>query len=109
MYRIAICDDDIAYTEYLEKKIKEVLGKSERSSICKYYSGEEFIDDLELEFDLVFLDMQMGEIDGITAAIKFRKRNQDAVLVFCTGIQLPQPEFFDVQPFRYLMKNYCKW
>ena len=47
MYRIAICDDDIAYTEYLEKKIKEVLGKSERSSICKYYSGEEFIDDLE--------------------------------------------------------------
>ena len=41
MYRIAICDDDIAYTEYLEKKIKEVLGKSERSSICKYYSGEE--------------------------------------------------------------------
>lgn len=26
MYRIAICDDDIAYTEYLEKKIKEVLG-----------------------------------------------------------------------------------
>ena len=46
MYRIAICDDDIAYTEYLEKKIKEVLGKSERSSICKYYSGEEFIGDL---------------------------------------------------------------
>ena len=108
MYRIAICDDDIAYTEYLEKKIKEVLGKSERSSICKYYSGEEFIGDLELEFDLVFLDMQMGEIDGITAAIKFRKRNQDAVLVFCTGIQLPQPEFFDVQPFRYLMKNYTE-
>ena len=58
------------------------MGKSERSSICKYYSGEEFIGDLELEFDLVFLDMQMGEIDGITAAIKFRKRNQDAVLVF---------------------------
>lgn len=50
----------------------------------------------------------MGEIDGITAAIKFRKRNQDAVLVFCTGIQLPQPEFFDVQPFRYLMKNYTE-
>ena len=61
-----------------------------------------------MEFDLVFLDMQMGEIDGITAAIKFRKRNQDAVLVFCTGIQLPQPEFFDVQPFRYLMKNYTE-
>ena len=82
MYRIAICDDDIAYTEYLEKKIKEVLGKSERSSICKYYSGEEFIDDLELEFDLVFLDMQMGEIDGITAAIKLEKEIKMLYLFF---------------------------
>ena len=82
MYRIAICDDDIAYTEYLEKKIKEVLGKSERSSICKYYSGEEFIGDLELEFDLVFLDMQMGEIDGITAAINLEKEIKMLYLFF---------------------------
>lgn len=109
MYRIAICDDDIAYTEYLEKKIKEVLGKSERSSICKYYSGEEFIDDLELEFDLVFLDMQMGEIDGITAAIKFRKRNQDAVLVFCTGIQLPQGKDMELYTLNEVSKYYERW
>lgn len=108
MYRIAICDDDIAYTEYLERKIKEVLDLSEKCLIYKYYSGEEFVEDLDLEFDLVFLDMQMGKIDGITAALKFRKQNQDAVLVFCTGIQLPKPEFFDVQPFRYLMKDYTE-
>lgn len=108
MYRIAICDDDAEYIEYLEHKIKDVIDFSERYSICKYYSGEEFIEGLDLEFDLVFLDMQMGKVDGITAALKFRKKNKNAVLVFCTGVQLPKPEFFDVQPFRYLMKNYTE-
>ncbi len=108
MYRIAICDDDTLYTDYLEHKIKEVLDFSEKYTIYKYYSGEEFVEALDLEFDLVFLDMQMGKIDGITAALKLRKQNQDAVLVFCTGVQLPKPEFFDVQPFRYLMKNYAE-
>lgn len=82
MYRIAICDDDTLYTDYLEHKIKEARDFSEKYTIYKYYSGEEFVE--ELEFDLVFLDMQMGKIDGITAALKLRKQNQDAVLIFCT-------------------------
>lgn len=108
MYRIALCDDDMEYMQYLENKIKIILKDSEQYLICKYLSGEEFLNDLDNSFDLVVLDMQMGKIDGITAALKFRKQNQEAVLVFCTGVQLPKPEFFDVQPFRYLMKNYSE-
>lgn len=108
MYRIAICDDDSQYVDYLEVVIKKVFNYSERYVIFKYYCGEEFLEALYLEFDLVFLDMQMGKIDGITAALSFRKRDEEAVLVFCTGVQLPKPEFFDVQPFRYLMKSYTE-
>lgn len=106
MHRIAICDDDPKYVDYLEVIIKENPNYSENFLILKYFSGEEFLQNLNLEFDLVFLDMQMGKIDGITAAFNFRKLDQEAVLVFCTGVQLPKPEFFDVQPFRYLMKTY---
>ena len=108
MYRIAICDDDVKYVDYLEMMIHKVMDCSEKYVTYKYYSGEEFLENLDLEFDLVFLDMQMGEIDGITAALNFRKRDQEAVLVFCTGVQLPKPDFFDVQPFRYLMKSYSE-
>ncbi len=108
MYRIALCDDDIEYIEYLENKIKFILNDADKYLICKYLSGEDFLKALDSDFDLVILDMQMGKIDGITAALKFRKQNQNAVLVFCTGVQLPKPEFFDVQPFRYLMKNYTE-
>ena len=108
MYRIALCDDDMEYMQYLENKIKIILKDSEQYLICKYLSGEEFLNDLDNSFDLVVLDMQMGKIDGITAALKFRKQNQEAVLVFCTGVQLPKPEFFDVQPFRPLINDFLR-
>lgn len=108
MYRIAICDDDVKYVDFIESIIKTYSEYSSEFLIYKFYSGEDFLKNLDEEFDLVFLDMQMGKIDGITAAWHLRKFNQDAILVFCTGVQLPKPEFFDVQPFRYLMKNYSK-
>ena len=108
MFRIAICDDDRKYVDYLETIIEKVSDYSEKYVVYKYYSGEEFLESMNLEFDLVVLDMQMGKIDGITAALNFRKCDHDAVLVFCTGVQLPKPEFFDVQPFRYLMKSYTE-
>lgn len=106
MYRIAICDDDTIYVDYLEELIRREINSLEKIVMYKYYSGEDFLKDIHIEFDLVFLDMQMSKVDGITAALNLRKYNQDAILVFCTGVQLPKPEFFDVQPFRYLMKSY---
>lgn len=108
MYKIAICDDDCQYVQYLEELMKTASEDSDSFIFYRYYSGEKFLENLELDFDLVFLDMQMGNVNGITAALDFRKRNEESILVFCTGVQLPRPEFFDVQPFRYLMKNYSE-
>lgn len=106
MYNIVICDDDHNYVEYLEEIIKATSSQSQSFSVNKFYCGEDFLDAVDQRYDLVFLDMQMGKIDGITTALNYRKYDQDALLVFCTGIQEPKPEFFDVQPFRYLMKSY---
>lgn len=36
MYRIALCDDDMEYMQYLENKIKIILKDSEQYLICKY-------------------------------------------------------------------------
>lgn len=108
MYKIAICDDDCQYVKYLEDLIKTTPVYSDSFIFYRYYSGEKFLENLSLDFDLVFLDMQMGHVNGITAALNFRKYNEESILVFCTGVQLPKPEFFDVQPFRYLMKSYTE-
>ena len=42
MHRIAICDDDPKYVDYLESIIKMDSNFSENFLIMKYFSGEEF-------------------------------------------------------------------
>ena len=60
MYRIAICDDDKIFVEYLSELLvktnEDIAGEL---YIAKYYSGAEFINDINNKYDLVILDMQM--------------------------------------------------
>lgn len=108
MYKIAICDD-------CDTDIKIIRGIIEHHKACpkdialyEYHSGKTLLQDLEQDHNLIFLDMQMGEIDGYHTARELRKVNEKAILVFCTGVVVPTTEVFKVQPFRYLMKNFSK-
>lgn len=106
MYRIAICDDNPEYVDFLEEKIKSSKKYTDEMSISKYYSGTSFVESLDMTFNLVILDMQMENIDGLDAAFELRKHSEDTVIVFCTGEISPKPEHFNVNPFRYLLKSY---
>ena len=50
-------------------------------------------------------DMQLEQMDGYALAKEVRKRNEDVVLSFCSGVVMPQPKHFEVQPYRYLLKQ----
>ena len=62
---IAICDDDSVFRNFLEKNLRTYF--DERSvplNIIQFSSGEALLGH-DLLFDLVFLDVEMGEINGI--------------------------------------------
>lgn len=108
MFRIAICDDDGEFIFYLEKRITAVLGEYGEAEFFEYHSGRELLFDLygRPEFDVLFLDVQMPEMDGNAVAREFREKYYSTMLVFCSGACLPTPETFKVRPYRYLMKQY---
>ena len=56
-------------------------------------------------YQLVILDMQMEGKSGYETAQKLRERDDSAVIAFVSGVILPKPEHFKVQPYRYLLKN----
>jgi len=67
MYRIAICDDDVRYAEYLEKLFKyRLFLTADDVMFYRYTSGEALINDLykQIPFNLLILDMQLGGKDG---------------------------------------------
>lgn len=98
--RIAICDDE----EIVRNQLKElILRQKNDCHIQIFATGQEFLDAKE-QFDLIFMDIQMNGVNGIEAARIFRKENEEAVLVFVTGLKEYVFEAFDVEAFHYLLK-----
>lgn len=108
MYKIAICDDDNIFIQYMKQIIQSSSVKEQDIKFYEYYSGEELINCLEegINFDLLILDMQLGKINGLKTAQKYREAYANTTLVFCSGVCLPSVKSFEVTPFRYLLKQY---
>lgn len=105
VYNIAICDDN---KEFLDTMKNTIEANSEYASgmiIHLFLSGGELLTAGVEEYNLVILDMQMDYMNGYEVAKEIRRRNKDIVLAFCSGVIMPQPEHFEVQPYRYLLKK----
>ena len=83
MINIAICDDDKNVVEcickYLEQKAEFYI--DEQWNIFPYKSGEEFVNDINngIMFHIVFMDIQMGVINGVEAGRILRNQNNGDV------------------------------
>lgn len=102
MIKIGICDDDKNFRTLLLEAIRKEDGES---FIYEYSTGEELVQDEENNLDLLLLDIQLPGISGNKASEIIKNKNQNIVLVFVSGIYLPTPESFYVQPYRYLLKQ----
>lgn len=109
MYKIAICEDDKDYIEYMKQIILKTDIIDENTLLFyEFYSGEQFCLHSDFDFDLVILDMQMGEMDGYETAMKMREMGHNFLLVFCSGVVQPFPLSFKASPFRYLLKEFTE-
>ena len=54
---------------------------------------------------MIIMDIQVGKTDGYETAMELRKRDNNFLLVFCSGVVMPTPKFFKANAFRYLDKT----
>jgi DNA-binding LytR/AlgR family response regulator len=105
MIQIAICDDSLDDMNRIAGKLAALSPFEGQFSVHTYSGGKELLAAPERPFDLIFLDIQMPQIDGYETARKIRETDQNTVLVFLTGIVIPSADAFKVTPFRYLLKQ----
>lgn len=106
-YKIAICDDSEADQEYVVNMIKRWESLSNQVvHIDTFSSSESFLFHYEEEsdYDILLLDIEMGEMDGVTMAKKLRESNDTVQIVFITGYSDYIAEGYDVAALHYLMK-----
>ncbi len=108
MMQIAICDDE----RYYRKKIKELVQQYlERRGLpymlSLFSSGEEFLEQREnaVKYDIVFMDINMSETDGIRTAERMRAFHSETYLVFVTAFINYVLEGYKVDAVRYIMKD----
>jgi len=102
---IAICDDSTEYTNIMETYLESM--KIPGLDIDVFYSGEELVKSYENNgavFDAVFLDMEMGELDGIETANRIRQIDKHVIIVFVTSHTKYMLRSFECSPLRFLVK-----
>lgn len=108
MLSIAICDDE----EYFRMREKQLILRymTERDCKCTIDMFESGIKLLQVkeslsQYDIIFLDVNMEEMDGIETARKIRKIAGDVYIVFVTAFITYAPEGYKVNAMRYLLKD----
>ena len=107
MYRIAVCDDNPIDADNVAALI-ERWGRSAGMGVTveRYPSAESFLCAYEEDpsFDVLCLDIEMGEISGVELAKKLRRLGAGLQIVFVTGYMEYIAEGYDVEALHYLVK-----
>lgn len=108
MLRIGICDDVYDARMTLRAALERALDRRRTEArFWEFSSGEGLLRWLEShagELDLVFLDMEMGELDGMETARRLRAADEGLQLVFVTGYADYVFDGYSVGALGYLLK-----
>ena len=107
--RIAIVDDIASERENLKTRLNAQLARlSLDAGISEFDSGADFLTAAGKErFDLVFLDIYMGNENGVDVAEALRCFDADCLLVFTTTSRDHALDGFRVRALHYLVKPYA--
>lgn len=108
MVRIAVCDDEKYYREKIMKLLKKEFGKRELQDyvIDEYVAGTELLKENHLlVYDIIFLDINMPEVNGMEIAERIRKAHPRVVLVFITAFVDYALEGYKTEAIRFLLKD----
>ena len=103
MLKIALCEDDQLQRELVKNYIDRSL-LNRNYEIFEFKSGEELIANYPQKLDILFLDIQMEEVNGMDAAKKIRTFDNNVEIIFITGIWDYVQEGYEVRAYRYIIK-----
>ncbi len=85
--RIAIVEDDLPMSDQLREYVLQYFaGREHQCRITLFSDGDEILENYQADFDLVFLDIQMKRLDGLTTAQRIRELDDNVYLIFITNL-----------------------
>lgn len=102
--KIAIVDDERPARSELRHLISQCLPEAE---IMEASSGEGAMElFLKEDFDLIFMDINLGDVDGTTLAAMAKKAQPKVEIVFATAYNNYAEKAFDIDALNYILKPF---
>ena len=108
MICILICDDSIRFASQLRIAVETAMRqRGFRVKVHEFHCAEEIGTEILSSCDIAFLDIDFKDKDynGIDTARRLRRFNNDAIIIFVTNYIEYAPTGYEVQAFRYILKN----
>lgn len=105
MIRIALVDDEAKHRAALEKHLAAFFRGKEEAFRCVAFSDAlDLLSSYDSSFDIIFLDIDMKLSNGMEAARRIRKMDDQVVLIFATQLAQYAVEGYLVDALGYLVK-----
>lgn len=107
--KISILEDQQVEAQHLKSRLdKWSLQTNCELEISEYCSGEDFFEKNDKttypSFSVIFLDIQMKEMNGLDVAKKLRKEEYDGPIIFLTAFREYVFHGYEVHAMNYLLK-----
>ena len=106
-YKIAICDDEQKDRDFVAALSRRWAGQRGNTvELTEFSSAEQFLFCYgeQSDYDILLLDIEMGQMDGVQLAKQLRQKNETIQIVFVTGYSDYISEGYEVAALHYLMK-----
>lgn len=105
MIRIGIVEDDTAAIERLLSHLDRFQrDHGEKFHIGAFHDGADVLAEYRPDWDILFLDVQMPRVDGMTAARRIREVDSEVIIVFITSSPHYAVSGYEVDALNYLLK-----
>ncbi len=107
MRNVAIVEDEREASDllrqYLERYAEESGGR-ERFNVTVYDNAVNFLTYYKGNFDIVFMDIEMPDLNGMEAAAKLRELDKSVILIFVTNMAQYAVKGYEVSALDFVVK-----
>ena len=105
MLRVAVAEDNPKDRERLLSFLKKYgEEKDVQIEVAEYTDGSELLDQYRPCYDVIFLDVEMPQMDGMKAAEKIRETDEEVILIFITNMAKYAIRGYEVQALDFVLK-----